>query len=298
MQLKYNLSLLFSSLFVVAFSVTLSGQKTWIEPSGADFDPKDSVRIYVDITQCDCQRLLGNEGPLFLWTWKPTDSDRPVPNGQWTSSNEAMAMRNEGGDIWSFGMIPTEFYNTTANTIYNEGFAFLVKAKDGTGAGGGGCDEDKTEDLELTVTRPGGTRKVYSLPDYIGAVADTLLIGPDDFFTLFYDNKLEEKSTLLSLESDDQLFVFAKARGDNEQEYTLTSPAILGTDPSVQMRNNGNGIYTWTIVPSQLFAEKIPDGVTVAQLRLQIANVDAENPAATADRVVDGLFIFNLRGCD
>ena len=148
----------------------LIAQKWWTEPE--DIDPNDSVKIFVDLTKMDCDKLVGNAGPLYIWTWQPAD---PVAgNGDWDNSNEDMIMTNEGPDIWSITILPVDFYGVSAQEVYDNNIHFLVKADDG--GSGGDCsvagDENKTEDLEIEVeVRPrsvsGVLLAVHGKMDYL-----------------------------------------------------------------------------------------------------------------------------------
>ena len=52
------------TLAISLISAQLFPQKAWIEP--VEIDPEDSVTIFVDIAQMDCQRLLDTTGPLYM----------------------------------------------------------------------------------------------------------------------------------------------------------------------------------------------------------------------------------------
>lgn len=274
-------------LFVLAIlflsASKVEAQKIWAEPEG--FGPEDSITIYVDIKQCDCTKLVGNAGPLYMWTWKPSEN-ATVSNGQWSSSNEELQMTNEGDDVWSFKMVPTAFYDVDAQTVYDEDIHLLVKAKDG--GGGGTCeDEFKTEDLELLVDPPASPiKKVYTFPV---ANADSLLIGADDVFTLIYDNAIEAKE---SLQGITDFYVYPKAIGSDEEEYKIVSLAQVGNSPELEMTNEGNKVFSYSFIPNLSF--DMPDGVAIVGLKFRLIRKQVTN----SDDAVDGDFIFYLNNCN
>lgn len=267
--------------------VAMMAQKAWIDPD--PINPEDSVTIFIDIKKCECQSLLGTTEPVYLWTWLPAgdeDRDAEFKNGQWTSSNLTMEMKSEGNDVWSFKMIPTEFYNVDAATVYDKDFHFLAKSLDGTGAGGGGCDEAKTEDLSIAVDPPtSGPIKVRAFPDKLdaeGSIATT----QDDVFTLIYDNKAEDKVTMQN--NDKPLYVYARANLTNGNEIKIATLRKVDETPELQMTDMGDGVFHFSIIPSELFKDLIPAGQKLDQLRLQIV----QEGWTTADQTVDGIYTY------
>ena len=280
MKLRY---ILFIGIFLTAYQGF--GQKIWTVP--AEFNANDEIKLFIDIKACDCQRLLGTSDSVFLWTWQPSaDADRldMYKNGQWTASNPNMAMTHEGNDVYSITMIPTEFYNVDAATIFANDISCLAKLKDGTGAGGGGCDEDKTEDLMLAIEPPAvGPQKVFSFPAAYSK--DSLAITPDDVYTLVYDNKLEEKA---SMQNATELYVYAQAVTVGGQTIRVSTLRNVDDNPALRMKNNGDGTFEWTIIPNRLY--NVPGGDQLDILRLQIIKPNLVNSADA----VDGQFEFRF----
>lgn len=260
------------------FSVKVSAQAIYAEP--AQFNPEDTVKIFIDITKCDNQALLDNPGPLYIWTWKPAD---PVAgNGSWDNSNEALIMTNEAPNLWSIKFIPTEFYGVDRQSVYDENIFMLAKAKDGSDVGNG---EQKTEDLELEIDPPSlGPRKVYSFPDK--STKDTIAGTKDDIFTLLYDNTLEEKATM---QNATELYVYARAYDLNENEFRVEALRDVGTNPLLRMTTDGSGLFKWTIWPKEMF--QIPDNIQLNYLRLQII----KKTVNSSDDAVDGTFNYYFR---
>ncbi|MEL6674432.1 MAG: hypothetical protein AAFR61_19645 [Bacteroidota bacterium] len=275
--MRNTLILLLTLLLTGAYS--LQAQKTWTIP--AEFNADQEITIYVNLKACDCQRLVGNAGPLYLWTWLPApDADRADENknGEWTNSNPTMAMKDEGNDVWSFTMIPTEFYNVDAATVFANDFHFLVKGVDGTGEGGGGCDEDKTEDLLIEVEPPvTGPRKVFSFPDKVSK--DTVYTTANDVFTLFYDHKLEEKESMLDV---DELYVYTRIELNTGEVIRVETIKNTDTNPALKMTKGADEVYFWHVIPTEIYQP--PAGSFITGMILQIMKPGARS---TSD-IVDG----------
>ncbi len=108
-------------------------------------NPTQSVKIIVDLNQLDqtiehVQLLIADADSskdLFIWTWKPFEhpAGHPLANGfgaqAWKNSNDTLKMTKEADHIYSYTMIPTEFYGVDAATVFTEDIHFLVKPKMG-----------------------------------------------------------------------------------------------------------------------------------------------------------------------
>ena len=263
-----QLYLVVAALLVVT---TAQAQKAYIEPGGADFDPTQEVTLFVDLNQTECQRLLDAD-QVYLWTWMPAEP--VIGNGDWTNSNPDMAMTDEGNGVWSFTFVPTEFYGVSAEEVYANDFSFLAKALDGTGEGGGGCDEDKTEDLSIAVEPPVLVRKVFSFPDVVDG--DTLATSNADFFSIVYDNNLETSTPIIGA---DDFYAFPRAIGDDGNTYPYVQFGQVFDTPELQFRNDGGGKFSWTVVPTEFFADVVPDGVRIVGVESRIVKANAGSSA-------------------
>jgi len=264
-----------------------NGTLAWIDPPMPDVE--DSVYLYIDVSQDpNCDILVGNMLPLYIWTWSPAQPDDKL--GTWNDSDEAARMEQVDGDIWRIGMIPTEFYGVEAEEIYDKGICFLAKRQDG-GIGGDcrvGGSEPKTTDVHVPVPSPfAAERKVYSFPDLINA--DSLYTQLDDVFTLFYDNKIESKLTMQNLAD---VWIYFRVIGSNGQSYNVTPLSQIGNNPDLQMVNEGDGLFSFQIIPETFLADVLPDGVQPARLRFQFITL----PLCGSDCAVDGDFYFVI-GC-
>lgn len=281
--MKKHIVLLFA-LLIGALSGTYS-QAVWTEPA-MDINPGDSLTIFVDLTQTDCDKLVGHPGPLYIWTWMPNAP--VVGNGDWENSNPALEMTNVDPDIWSFKMKPDSFYGTSGANVFDKDIHFLVKAADG--GSGGDCSaaggEFKTEDLVVLVDPPtGGVLKVYPFPS--GLEVDSVNISKKDVFTLVYNNAIEDKA---SMQNPGDLWVYAQAWDTDGNLYRPTSITQVSTNPDLKMAQDGS-VYRWMIQPERLFA--IPSDKTLNYVSLQILKTVVVN----SDDTVDGTFTYYFR-CD
>jgi hypothetical protein len=268
---------------LLGVSLQLSAQKVWTDPVEYD-DPTQEVTIYIDLTQMDCDKLVGSPGPLYLWSWMPAEP--LVGNGAWSASNTDLEMTDEGNNVWSFTMTPTDFYGVSAQDVYDSDIFFLAKALDG--GSGGDCsaagDENKTEDLTLVIDPPGvAAQKVYSFPGK--ADGDSLFQSGNDVFTLLYDNALEDKA---SMQNPGDLYVYARAYDTDGNEYRPSTISQAGSNPDLMMSQEGTN-YQWQIIPNHLF--DIPADKTLDFMRLQIIKPVVSN----SDDAVDGLWEYWLR---
>jgi len=265
-----------------------NGTLAWIVPATPDVE--DSVYIYVDVSQDpNCDILVGSMGPMYLWTWSPAQPDSKI--GTWNNSGDDARLEQVDGNIWRIGMIPTEFYDVDPEEVYEKGLCFLVKKNDG--GTGGDCSaaggDFKTTDIHLDVPSPFALeRKVYSFPDVVSA--DTLYTRLDDVFTLFYDNSIEEKLTMQNVED---VFAYIRVTGDNGQTYNVSPLSQVGNNPDLQLRNEGDGIFSFRIIPEEFLVDVLPVGVRPARLRFQLITW----PLCGTDCAVDGDFFYVI-GCE
>lgn len=274
-------------LFLFMSSASFA-QKAWLEVlDGGDFAPDKEVKLYIDVKACDCQLLIGTTDPVYIWTWAPgSDDERPadLKNGQWGASNTNLEMTNEGNDVWSYTMIPTDFYNVSAEQVYENDFSFLAKSLDG--GSGGGCDEFKTDDVHILVDPPVTVLpKVYSFP--FPVILDTLYTTDADVFTLVYNNAEEEKVTMQNL---DEAWVYLRGTGSDSIQYKVASLSQIGNNPQLQMKKTGSSRFQLSFIPRRIFTD-LPPGVTIRSVRMQIVRW----PISNLDDVVDGEFIYRFR---
>jgi hypothetical protein len=263
-------------LFIVVILVPLSGiaQKAWIIPE--KFNPDDSITIYVDVSKTDCNRLMDTQDDIYLWAWEPAD---PVlGNGEWTNSSETNKMTRSADDpnIYYYKMVATEFFSlSNTKDIYDIGFSFLAKKKDGTGLGGGGCDEDKTEDLHVDVEPiPGCNTKYCQLPG---------VVFEDDYFTFIYNPTKEDKPTMAeTVVGSDNFAMFLRAFLVDGSVRTIASYGEIINHPELWLEKDPNdGNYKNTFVPRLMF--DLQEGEAIDYLQIQTVNKNYSGPDDVSD---------------
>ncbi len=218
-------------------------------------DPNSEVKIIVDLNLLDqnlshTQLLIEaatNGDDMYIWTWSPFEfpAGSPKVNGEgaqpWKNSNEVLKMTSEGGLVYSYTMIPVEFYEVDAATVFENDIKFLVKPKDG---GGYGDPDIKSEDLTLEINPPNVARSVvYGFPS-----------APlqDDIFRIVYDNYREDKPSMQNLEAGN-VYVYLEATLTDSSTIVPSTFFQVGNNPNLEMKVAGNGIFELVIIPEIFF---------------------------------------------
>jgi hypothetical protein len=262
---------LFAIIVVIVGSLNLGFSQVTSIPADRDINPEDSLKIFVDLSGLEVDenltRLLEavDEGlDLYIWTWKPIENRPPlgddmvdVDNGVWNASNEALKMKKESDLVYSYSMIPTEFYGVEASEVYKEDISLLVKPKDG---GGFGNPDIKTQDLLLKVDPP-ELGKLYAIP--------FSKVQKDDYFVLNYNNVIEDKSGMQSIDPDDVYFSAFVTSTDSVQYVKV---GILEKDESklaeVKMEQVEPGLFRKVFIPEQFFEGTLPAGKEIMSMRI------------------------------
>lgn len=220
-----------------------------------EINPEDSLKIIVDLSLLDqsldhVQNLLSaqsNGEDMYIWTWNPYEfpAGHPKENGTggspWKNSNELLKMKHEGGMIYSYSMIPTEFYEVDAATCYANDIDFLVKAKDG---GGYGDPDYKSEDLHVAIDPPVTEKKpVYCFPSELKQT---------DIFTLYYDNTREQKQSMQDLAPDD-CYAYVECTLTDGTVLKIANFFLVGDEPKLQLENYTPGKFRLPMVPADFF---------------------------------------------
>lgn len=216
-----------------------------------DINPEDSLVILVDLSALDLSKdyvqnlmdahLAGED--IYMWTWNPYEfpAGHPKENGTggapWKNSNEVLKMILESGTTYSYKMVPTDFYEVDATTVYNNDIEFLVKPKDG---GGYGDPDRKSDDLKVVVDPPVTEKKtVYGFPS---------VIQQDDMFTVYYDNDREEKASMKNLASS-QCYCYVEAELTTGTVVKVSNFFDVGNTPELQMENYEDGQFRLPMIP-------------------------------------------------
>lgn len=272
MKLKHIiLSVLACGSFIGA-----QAQKAWVVPEM--FNPDDSVTLYVNIAACDCQRLLNSQDDLFMWAWNPADP--VIGNGNWTASNPDMVMTRSADDpnIYYKRVQPSTFYAIGSPAdIYKNGFSFLVKASDGTGEGGGGCDEDKTEDLNVDAQAiPGCNTKFCQFPS---------TVFQDDFYQFIYNHLLEPKESMQEVNvGEGNYYVLPRAYFTDGTNHRYASYSTAKDFPELQLQKDPeDGLYRIVYIPEDFFGDFIPTGESIERMEFEVINGNYSGPNDVSD---------------
>lgn len=282
------LSLLFFALLSFGINAQVS-----TEPS-EDIKPDEPLKIIVDISQLDgtldhvvnLQTAAGNGEDLYIWTWLPAEhpATHPLTNGTgaqaWKNSNDTLKMTNEGPNIYSYTLTPTEFYEVDAATVYANDIHFLIKPKDG---GGFGDPDFKSEDLSIPIDPPSFERD----PSYVFPSFAT----DKDVIAIIYENARESKESMQNLGSDECYFFTVLSLSDSTTMSIATSFFTAGSNPLLKMDYVGGNTFKKLIQPHSYF--NIPAGIKIVKMDITIIR---KTYASSADRA--GSQIEMIMNCD
>jgi glycosidase len=127
-------------LFFLLFTTALIAQQQTVtfDINPASFAEDDMITI----TASDFNPAVWGVSDVYLWAWSiasGVEQDAPN-NGEWTNSDEAHKMTNNGNGTYSISFVPKDFYGRTGL----ESIGFLVKAKNGDG-------DKKSQDKVVTI---------------------------------------------------------------------------------------------------------------------------------------------------
>ncbi len=250
-------------------ALTAASQAAFILPSPTAAD--EEITLYIDLNQ---QTYEGGTGGLkgrllaypefadsvYLWTWNPSDADRPITNGNWDSSNEGMKMTHESGLLYSFTFIPTEFYNVDGPTFFNKGISCLAKMKNGNEFPDM-PGEAKTEDFNIVII-PKLCDDLYCPFPQLGKT--------DDFLSITYDNNQETRPELQGMGPDD-CYLHMRIEIDENQFFGINyvTPSAVTSTPALKMTpvDGLPGFFRLTILPDDFFADILPAGESILSIR-------------------------------
>ncbi len=266
---------------------TLSHGQVSTEPA-EDINPEDSLKIIVDISKMSgsvehVQNLIDaatNGEDIYIWTWKPYEfpAGHPKENGTgtqaWKNSNDTLKMKMEAPMVYSWTIVPTDWYEVDAATVYNEDIHFLVKPKDG---GGYGDPDIKSDDLMVAIDPPKLERDPsYPFPE----------VGQeDDVFTIYYENYRETKTSMMNLEKD-EVYVFAEATlSDSTTVNIEPSFFTVGSNPQLKMDYlESEDTFRKFIYPTEFFT--VPQGLSITRMRFIVMRKEYMSGADRTDNDV------------
>ncbi len=276
------------TLLALLFSSLLFAQVT-SEPQ--EVDPESSVKIIVNLNLLDLSQeyvtnlidSADNGADLYIWTFSPVEhpAGHPLVNGvaepAWQNSNDTLRMTKEADRVYSYTMVPTEFYEVDAAEVYDKDIKFLVKTKNG---GGFGDPDVKSDDLTLVVDPP----KVTLDPAF---VFPSVAYG-DDVLSINYENARETKTSMQNLDPND-CFVYARAVLSDSSEVQIQPFTSVSSNPALQMEYIGDNTFQKFIIPNTFF--NVPAGLTISSMKFIVTR---RSPFTSGDDRVDYDLDINL----
>jgi len=255
--------LLFFLGVCMALSSASYGQAAYVFPVPTDVN--DSVTLFVNLADagCNCPNLVNPTEDLYLWTWQPADP--PSGNGEWDDSNEAHKMTQSADDpnLWFFKMVPVDFYGVPDATVYANGFSFLAKFDNG-GSGGGTENENKSQDFNLGIIAPPCNKKLCPHPE---------VFLQQDYFTVYYNNGIEENTSMQNLGPDD-VHIHMRGIDADGATYQVVSQGDVWQNSDLKMTYEpSTELFSYTIIPEDYFS--VPEGTDLVTIQVTfIKNVD------------------------
>jgi hypothetical protein len=221
----------------------------------------DSVNIYIDLSQTTggLKTILTNHpeyiDSVYMWTWEP---EGPLcGNGEWSNSNDCMKMTHVSGFIYTKKVLPTDFYNTSALSFYQDGIKCLAKLDNGNAFPDDGVGEAKTEDLAIPIVPALCSDIFCHFPE---------AIRKDDYLTITYDNNQEENVNLQGL-GDDECYIYLYAKTGSFSGIEIAPAASVTSTPQLKMRpvSDKPGFFRISMLPTEFF--NVPAGTNVTELK-------------------------------
>jgi hypothetical protein len=230
-----------------------------------NINPADTLKFIVNLDELDVskdyvQNLIADADAgldLFIWTWKPFEhpAGDSLVNGlggaPWKNSNPALKMTKEANHLYSYTLVPTQWYGVDAATVYSEDIHFLVKPKDG---GGYGDPDRKSDDLVVKIDPPATERDpVFQFPSRA---------GQDDIITIVYENWRETKPSMQNLNAD-SVYVHAECKLMDGTIIKVPSNYFLDptTEPKAKMTQVEDGVFELLMIPEKYFSLQATDEI-------------------------------------
>jgi hypothetical protein len=106
----------------------------------ARFKATDRVKITIDVSK---DPVLANAGDLYVWAWSEFGTQK-VKNGAWNASDESQKMTKEAANVFSFSLVPAEYYGDDPTKMTK--IQFLAKTKSAQ-------NDTKSDDIVLYLNK-------------------------------------------------------------------------------------------------------------------------------------------------
>lgn len=265
---------------ILFWAVALNAQKAWFEPEDALMDQE--IVIHVDLNKLDASlehtQLLIDAAKagedLYIWTWSPFEHSAGTPKSNgigptaWKNSNPVLKMTKKSADpnelIYTYTMVPTEFYEVDAKKVYDDDIKFLVKPLDG---GGYGDPDIKSEDLDLGIEAPFTSQIVKGIPQ---------VAFQNDIVAIVYDNNFETIANMQNM-AEGEAYMYAAAWDtiggfDGNADFVVTPYFQASKDEKLKMDYLGDGVFQRVIIPEEFF--DVPANTVLGRLQFVILRKD------------------------
>ncbi len=166
---------------------------------------------------------------VYIWIWSPSEPDA----GNWENSSEFAKLSYEGDFIWRFDLVPTEYFNVTAEDIANSaGFWLRLKNKDGSKQSGVG---------NVPVT---SFNDFFTADEMIRSYPTKPAID-EGLSILFNSNLVDGFDGATSVHMHSGLNDW-----EVEQQYQVWIPEVV---EKTKLKDMGNGFYKMDLIPEEYF---------------------------------------------
>ncbi|OAQ42360.1 hypothetical protein A5893_04415 [Pedobacter psychrophilus] len=227
-----------------------SNPKYTISP--AKFTAEDAITITVDLTGT----TLATKGQIYIYAFNQAG---PGLYNDFCADQSGAKMTNEGSNKWSFKLTLTNYFNATPAKIGTT-FGFLFKASQASG-----CGQDANQSVDFSTT----IESLVFSPSVFRVFPNKFT--QDDIVTFYMDKNLLDPSKT-ALKSATEIYVFTDIdyiKPDGTGGYFqisqfcepvsttdgnyYTGQTTVADNLALKAKDEGNGLFAWTIVPSKFF---------------------------------------------
>jgi hypothetical protein len=261
---------------LLSYTLTFA-QSVSVEP--AVFKANQEITITFDVSNT-CLAEIDDTEPLYIWMW----SNKGGPqNGSWGASAETAKMTQVSDNVWSFTLIPADYYRLPVSDF--EFINCLIKAKNGgkiPGATGACLDKELkwplSDNPNITVQQLVFIPQVYRV--------FPAKFFENDLIHLVYDRNVDD--TLTSS--------LTKAIAENEVQVVAMDYQLVGSGTWIPFVPTDPNTFKLRAVPNQTkryimsFNPKLtfnhPNDKKLSRIRWRFGNADNSIRSAFIEREV------------
>ncbi|MDW7695704.1 hypothetical protein R9C00_24515 [Flammeovirgaceae bacterium SG7u.111] len=256
-------------LFIIGLLLAgvASAQTVTYDP--AEFTAEDQVTMTVDFTGTDLEasKYTGN---IYIWMFVDGCCDAPTNvNPAGPDQEAARLLPTATENVFTFTFVPTAFFNKTPGELLTLGFLF--KGRD--------WSDGQTSDMSVDVVA------LEFVPVPLRAFPDKF--EQSDVVTFYFDqNHKDVNSTLAALT---EVYMYTDIKLTDGTEIQLVPWDEVGNTPEQMFTNEGDGIFTLTMVPFDFY--ELDEGQEIESIKIHVRsgpNPDfggPEPPASLGDKL-------------